>query len=291
MAGSIYIRANIFRKCYNLCCCCCRNLTLVNQWHSLNRARLSFFSLQWNSNSWSKLYVTLPSEQLGIHYFLYGGIARICQSLPWTLSTFTLRSSSPGQLLVEIFKYRMRSTWAAALGWRWRVRIPFLFPTTRVISENEYHIFVQLYWPHYRSWPHSRSVRPHPIPVELVTTTKPYCVRCNLTFTRCNTRIDIGQSIIERQKNSSIDHPYDWQNRTRTVAQRRAVLVNISLEWTALCTLNQSDWWQTHTIEGKLSSRIQLNLNLEQRFSLYLPSQFKFWHFSLLTIYLNTNIF
>lgn len=42
MAGSIYIRANIFRKCYNLCYCC-RNLTLVNQWHLLNRARLSFF--------------------------------------------------------------------------------------------------------------------------------------------------------------------------------------------------------------------------------------------------------
>lgn len=41
---------------------------------------LIFFSLQWNPNSWSKLYATLLSQQLGIQYFLDGGRARICQS-------------------------------------------------------------------------------------------------------------------------------------------------------------------------------------------------------------------
>ena len=48
---------------------------------------------------------------------------------------------------MEIFKYRWRRTRAAAFGCRCRVKIPFLFPTTRVISVNRQHNWMGLVLP------------------------------------------------------------------------------------------------------------------------------------------------
>lgn len=37
-----------------------------------------------------------------------------------------------------ILQYLSLRTKAAALGWRWRVKIPFLFPRTRVVPAENY---------------------------------------------------------------------------------------------------------------------------------------------------------
>lgn len=55
------------------------------------------------------------------------------------LSNLSKMSTSSSFLILlptGMFRYRWRRTRAAAFGCRWRVRIPFLLPTTRVISEK-----------------------------------------------------------------------------------------------------------------------------------------------------------